>query len=57
MKDVTLTARWLSKAAEAGLAVRAFQQGNLDLEKALQEAQRLDALGLLADAVGQAQAL
>ena len=43
--------------AEAGLAVRAFQQGELNFEKALQEAQRLDALGLLADAVGQAQAL
>ncbi len=57
VKDVTSTARWLSKAAEAGLAVRAFQQGELDLPKALQEAQRLDALGLLADAVGQAQAL
>ena len=57
MKDVTSTARWLSKAAEAGLAVRAFQQGQLDFDKALQEAQRLDALGLLADAVGQAQAL
>ena len=57
VREVTLTARWLSKAAEAGLAVRAFQQGELDLEKALQEAQRLDALGLLADAVGQAQAL
>jgi cell fate (sporulation/competence/biofilm development) regulator YlbF (YheA/YmcA/DUF963 family) len=57
VKDVTSTARWLSKAAEAGLAVRAFQQGNLNLEKALQEAQRLDALGLLADAVGQAQQL
>ncbi|WP_411867879.1 hypothetical protein [Vulcanococcus limneticus] len=57
VKDVTSTARWLSKAAEAGLAVRAFQQGNLDLEKAMQEALRLDALGLLADAVGQAQAL
>jgi hypothetical protein len=55
VKDVTHTARWLSKAAEAGAAVRAFQQGNLNLEKALQEAQRLDALGLLADAVGQAQ--
>ena len=51
------TARWLSKAAEAALAVRAFQQGDLDFDKALQEAQRLDALGLLADAVGQAQAL
>jgi hypothetical protein len=57
VKDVTSTARWLSKAAEAGLAVRAFQQGELDFEKALQEAQRLDALGLLADAVGQAQTL
>ena len=57
VKDVTSTARWLSKAAEAGLAVRAFQQGDLDLTKAMQEAQRLDALGLLADAVGQAQAL
>ena len=57
VKEVTCTARWLSKAAEAALAVRAFQQGELDFEKALQEAQRLDALGLLADAVGQAQAL
>ena len=57
VKDVTSTARWLSKAAEAGMAVRAFQQGELNLEKAMQEAQRLDALGLLADAVGQAQQL
>ena len=57
VKEVTCTARWLSKAAEAALAVRAFQQGELNFEKALQEAQRLDALGLLADAVGQAQAL
>ena len=57
VKDVTSTARWLSKAAEASLAVRAFQQGELDFDKALQEAQRLEALGLLADAVGQAQAL
>ena len=57
VKDVTHTARWLHRAAEASLAVRAFQQGGLDFDKALQEAQRLDALGLLADAVGQAQAL
>ena len=57
VKDVTSTARWLSKASEAGLAVRAFQQGELDLEKAMQEALRLDALGLLSDAVGQAQVL
>ena len=57
IKDVTHTARWLHRAAEASLAVRAFQQGELDFEKAMQEAQRLDALGLLADAVAQAQAL
>lgn len=57
IKDVTSTARWITKATESGVAVRAFQQGELDLEKAMQEAQRLDALGLLADAVGQAQAL
>ena len=57
VKDVTNTARWLSKAAEAAQSVRAFQYDQLDFEKALQEAQRLDALGLLADAVGQAQAL
>jgi hypothetical protein len=57
VKDVTHTARWLSRAAEAGLAVRAFQQGDLDLEKAMNEAQRLDVLGLLADAVAQARQL
>ncbi len=57
IKDVTHTARWITKATESGVAVRAFQQGDLDLDKAMQEAQRLDALGLLADAVGQAQAL
>ena len=57
IKDVTHTARWITKATESGEAVRAFQQGELDLDKAMQEAQRLDALGLLADAVGQAHAL
>ena len=55
VKDVTMTARWLSKTSESGLAVRAFQQGDLDLDKAIQEAQRLDALGILSDAVYQAQ--
>ena len=55
VKDVTLTARWLSKTSESGLAVRAFQQVELDLEKAIQEAQRLDALGVLSDALYQAQ--
>ncbi|HJN34606.1 MAG TPA: hypothetical protein QF700_10880, partial [Prochlorococcus sp.] len=51
IKDVTSTARWISKTTEASEAVRAFQQGELNLEKAMHEAQRLDALGLLADAV------
>ncbi|HJN33219.1 MAG TPA: hypothetical protein QF700_03795, partial [Prochlorococcus sp.] len=51
------TARWISKTTEASEAVRAFQQGELNLEKAMHEAQRLDALGLLADAVSQAQSL
>ncbi|MFM7264198.1 MAG: hypothetical protein ACKOZW_01090 [Cyanobium sp.] len=57
VRDVTLTARWLSKASEAGGAVRAFQQTELDLDKAIQEAQRLDVLGVLSDAVYQAQQL
>jgi hypothetical protein len=57
IKDVTATARWLSKAAEAGMAVRALQHDSIDLEKAMQEATRLDMLGLVADVVGQAQQL
>ena len=57
VRDVTLTARWLQKATEAGLAVRALQREDLNLEKAILEAQRLDALGVLADAVAQARQL
>jgi hypothetical protein len=57
VKDVTLTARWLSRAAESALAVRALQHESIDMEKAMQEAQRLDVLGLVADLVGQAQQL
>jgi hypothetical protein len=57
IKGVTLTAKWLTKAADAGLAVRALQHESIDLEKAMQEAQRLDMLGLVADVIGQAQQL
>jgi hypothetical protein len=57
VRDVTLTARWLKRAAEAGLAVRALQSEEVNLEKAMLEAQRLDALGVLADTVNQARQL
>ncbi len=55
IKDVTSTARWMSKSLDASIAIRAFEVDELNLEKAIEEAQRLDALGLLADALGQAQ--
>ncbi len=57
VRDVTNTARWLTRLAEAGVAVRALQQLDLDLEGAIQEALRLDVLGILCDAVRQAQQL
>lgn len=57
IKDLTSTARCISKTMDASIALRAFQDGDLNLEKAMSEAQRLDALGLLADAFHQAQTL
>ncbi len=57
VKEVTHTARWLSRAAEAGLAVRALQGDDLDLDRSLEEAVRLDVLGLAADLVHQARQL
>jgi hypothetical protein len=57
VRDVTHTARWLTRTSEAGVAVRALQHDHLHLDKAIQEAQRLDVLGILADAVHQAQQL
>ncbi len=57
IKEVTSTARWIAKTSDVSTGVRAFQQAELNLEKAIQEAQRIDALNLLADAVGQAYAL
>ncbi len=57
IKDLTSSARWISKSNDACLSIRAFQSSNLNLEKAMQEAKRIDALGLLADALGQAKAL
>ncbi len=57
IKDVTSTARWISKSLDASLSLRAFQCADLNLEKAMEEAKRLDSLGLLADACSQAQAI
>ncbi len=57
IKEITSTARWIGKAIDSSFAVRAFQQGEINIDKAMEEARRLDALGLLADAVGQAQTL
>ncbi len=57
IKDLTSTARWMGKSIEASIALRIFQNKDLNIEKATQEAQRLDALGLLSDAIGQAKAI
>ncbi len=57
IKDVTSTARWMGKSLEAALSIRAFQCDGLNLEKATQEAKRIEALGYLADAFGQAQSI
>ncbi len=57
VKDVTSTARWLGKSIDASLSLRTFQAANLNLEKATAEAQRLDSLGLLADAFSQAKSI
>ena len=57
VKEATLAARWLVKAAEAAVAVRTLQQDDLDLDQALKEAQRLEVMGKMADALRQAQQL
>ena len=57
IKDVTSTAKWMSKSLEASLSLRAFQKDQINLEKAMQEANRLEMLGLLSDALGQAKTI
>ncbi|WP_320665030.1 hypothetical protein [Prochlorococcus sp. MIT 1223] len=57
IKEVTSSARWIGKSLEASLSLKSFQEAELNLEKAIQEAQRLDALGLLSDACGQARSI
>ena len=56
IKDVTSTARWITKATESGVAVRAFQQGNSTWRRRCRRRSAWMPL-VAADAVGQAQAL
>ncbi len=57
IKEVTLFARHIGKALDASFSLRAFQREGLDLEKATQEAQRLDSLAFFTDALGQAKTI
>ena len=57
IKDMTNTAKWMGKSLDASLALRVFQNKNLNLDKATQEALRLDSLGILSDAFGQAKTI
>ena len=57
VKDLTNTAKWIGKSLDASLALRDYQNKNLNLDKATQEAKRLDSLGLLSDAFGQAKTI
>ena len=57
VKDMTNTAKWIGKSLDASLSLRAFQNKDLNLDKATQEALRLDSLGILSDAFGQAKTI
>ena len=57
IKDVTNTARWIAKSTDTSLSLRALQSSDVSIEKAMQEAQRLDALGVLSDALAQSQVI
>lgn len=57
IKEMTNTAKWMSKSTDASLSLRVFQNRDLNLDKATQEALRLDSLGILSDAFGQAKAI
>lgn len=54
IKEMTLSARYLSRYLEASAQVQTINQGTLDIEQALEEALRLDCLNLAADLVNQA---
>jgi hypothetical protein len=53
VKQVTTSARYLSRYLEAAIQVQTIKDGTLDLEQALEEALRIDCLSLAADVVNQ----
>ncbi len=57
IKEVTNSAKWIGKSNEAALTLRTLQRDDIDLDKATQEAQRIDSLALLADALSQAKTI
>ena len=57
IKEVTNAAKWIGKSNEAALTLRALQIESVNLDKATQEAQRIDALSFLADALTQARTI
>ncbi len=57
IKEVTNAARWIGKSNEASLSLRSLQKAGVDLDKATQEAQRIDALAFLSDALSQAKTI
>ncbi|NJN30663.1 MAG: hypothetical protein HC824_09745 [Synechococcales cyanobacterium RM1_1_8] len=57
VKDMTLSARYLSRYLESAAQVQTINQGAMNLELALEESLRLDCLNLTADLVHQAAQL
>lgn len=57
LKQVTSEARYLAKYLDAAAHVQALNDGSLDLETALLEAQRLGCINIAADLVNQASVL
>ncbi|WP_338441912.1 hypothetical protein VZG28_01790 [Synechococcus elongatus IITB4] len=57
LKEMTAAARYLSRYLEAAQQVRTLNNTTLDLEQALNEAQRLDILNLVSDLLSQSAQL
>ncbi len=57
IKEITNAAKWIGKSNDASLSLRILQREDLNLDKATQEAQRIDSLGFLVDAFSQAKTI